>query len=122
LNLPQQMVISLAKKEEEVFVPGRSDSFRMSRRSPALRLLQRARDEAHRFALTYNRKLRTKRTVRSELAEIPGVGASRQRALLGRFGSMRAVAQASEAEIAALPGFGPALARKVLEHVRGEAA
>ena len=72
--------------------------------------------------MTYNRKLRTKRTVRSELSEIPGVGASRQRALLGRFGSMRAVAQASEAEIAALPGFGPALARKVLEHVRGAAA
>jgi excinuclease ABC subunit C len=122
LGLPQQMVISLAKKEEEVFVLGRADSFRLSRRSPALRLLQRIRDEAHRFAVTYNRKLRTKRTVRSELSEIPGVGASRQRALLGRFGSMRAVAQASEAEIAALPGFGPALARKVLEHVRGEAA
>jgi excinuclease ABC subunit C len=68
--------------------------------------------------VSYNRKLRTKRTVRSELSAIPGVGAARQKALLARFGSLRAVAAASEAEIASLPGFGPALARKVLEHVR----
>jgi excinuclease ABC subunit C len=122
LGLDEQTVISLAKKEEEVFLPGRSDSVRLSRRGQALRLLQRARDEAHRFAISYNRKLRSKRTIRSELSEIPGVGASRQKALLARFGSMRAVAGASEAEIAALPGFGPALARKVLEHVRGRAA
>ncbi|HEU4452763.1 MAG TPA: helix-hairpin-helix domain-containing protein, partial [Longimicrobium sp.] len=121
LNLPQQPVISLAKREEEVFLPGRPDPVRMPRRSPALRLLQRLRDEAHRFAVGYNRKLRTKRTVRSELSTIPGVGASRQKALLERFGSMRAVAAASEAEIASLPGFGPSLARKVLAHLRGDA-
>ena len=122
LGIPEQSVISLAKKEEEVFLPGRADSIRLSRRSQSLRLLQRLRDEAHRFAVTYNRKLRGKRTIRSELSEIPGVGASRQKALLAKFGSMRAVASASEAEIAALPGFGPALARKVLEHVKGRAA
>ncbi|HEX8695111.1 MAG TPA: excinuclease ABC subunit UvrC [Longimicrobium sp.] len=115
LGMPQQAVISLAKRDEEVFVPGRSEPVRLPRRSPALRLLQRVRDEAHRFAVTYNRKLRTKRTIRSELSTIPGVGAARQRALLDRFGSMRAVAAASEAEIAALPGFGPSLARKVKE-------
>ena len=119
LDLPQQAVIGLAKKEEEIFVPGRSDGIRLPRRSPALRLLQRLRDEAHRFAVTYNRKLRTKRTVRSELSTIPGVGPARQRALLERFGSMRGVAAASEAEIAALPGFGGGLARKVLEAVGG---
>jgi excinuclease ABC subunit C len=122
LGIPEQSVISLAKKEEEVFIPGRPDSIRLSRRSQGLRLLQRLRDEAHRFAVTYNRTLRSKRTIRSELSEIPGVGASRQKALLAKFGSMRAVASASEAEIAALPGFGPALARKVLAHVRGRAA
>jgi excinuclease ABC subunit C len=122
LGIADQSVISLAKREEEVFVPGRSDAIRLSRRSQGLRLLQRLRDEAHRFAVTYNRKLRSKRTIRSELSEIPGVGASRQKALLARFGSLRAVASASEAEIASLPGFGPALARKVLEHVRGQAA
>ncbi|HEX8362077.1 MAG TPA: excinuclease ABC subunit UvrC [Longimicrobium sp.] len=118
LGLEDQAVISLAKKEEEVFVPHRSDPVRLSRRSQSLRLLQRIRDEAHRFAVTYNRKLRTKRTIRSELSAIPGVGAARQKALLAKFGSLRAVATASEAEIASLPGFGPALARKVLEHVR----
>jgi excinuclease ABC subunit C len=108
-------VISLAKRIEEVFVPGRGDPLLLPDNSPALHLLQRVRDEAHRFAVTYNRKLRTKRTIRSELSTIPGVGAARQRALLDRFGSMRAVAAASEAEIAALPGFGPSLARKVKE-------
>ncbi|HEU0014391.1 MAG TPA: excinuclease ABC subunit UvrC [Longimicrobium sp.] len=118
MELPQQAMIGLAKKEEEVFLPGRSDSVRLPRRSPALRLLQRLRDEAHRFAITYNRKLRTKRTIRSELSTIPGVGPARQKALLARFGSLRAVGQASEQEIAAVPGFGPALARVVLEHVR----
>jgi excinuclease ABC subunit C len=115
LDFPQQAVIGLAKKEEEIFLPGRQDSIRLPRRSHALRMLQRLRDEAHRFAITYNRKLRTKRTIRSELATIPGVGPSRQKALLARFGSLRGVAAASEAEIAALPGFGAGLARKVKE-------
>lgn len=117
LDFPQQAVIGLAKKEEEIFVPGRQDSIRLPRRSHALRTLQRLRDEAHRFAITYNRKLRTKRTIRSELATIPGVGPSRQKALLARFGSLRGVQAASEAEIAALPGFGAGLARKVKEAV-----
>jgi excinuclease ABC subunit C len=119
IDLPQQPLISLAKREEEVFLPGRPDPVRLPRRSPALRLLQRVRDEAHRFAVGYNRKLRTKRTIRSELSTIPGVGPARQRALLDRFGSLRAVAAAGEAEIAAVPGFGPALARAVLGHLRG---
>jgi excinuclease ABC subunit C len=118
LDLAQQPVVSLAKREEEVFIPGRSDPLRLSRRSPALRLLQRIRDEAHRFAITYNRKLRTKRTITSDVGSIPGVGASRQRVLLERFGSLRGLQQASEEEISQLPGFGPALARSVLQHFR----
>jgi excinuclease ABC subunit C len=118
MDLANQPVISLAKREEEVFVPGRSDPIRLPRRAAALRLLQRARDEAHRFAITYNRKLRTRRTITSELGQIPGIGASRQQALLERFGSLRGVRNASEAEIAAVPGIGPALARTVLRHVR----
>ena len=117
LDLPQQPVISLAKRDEEVYVPGRPDPIRLPRRAPALRLLQRLRDEAHRFAVGYNRKLRTKRTIRSELSTIPGVGKARQQALIERFGSLRGVAAASESEIAALPGFGAALARKVKEHL-----
>jgi excinuclease ABC subunit C len=88
----------------------------------ALRLLQRARDEAHRFAIGYNRKLRGKRTIRSELADIPGVGPARQRALLERFGSVRALRAATVEEIAAVPGFGPAVARRVMEHLAGNGA
>lgn len=122
LALDGQALISLAKKEEEIFVPGRATSVRLPRRSAALRLLQRTRDEAHRFAITFNRKLRSKRTIRSGLGDIPGVGPSRQRALLDRFGSLRAVAAAREEEIASLPGFGPALARTVLQHLRPGAA
>jgi excinuclease ABC subunit C len=122
LGMPHLPVVGLAKREELVFAPGRADPIRLSRRSVALRLLQRARDEAHRFAVTYNRKLRTRRTVRSELADIRGIGAARQRALLERFGSLRGVAAASEDEIATLPGFGPRLAAEVLRQVRGGAA
>lgn len=120
IDLAQQPVISLAKREEEVFVPGRSEAVRLPRRSAALRLLQRVRDEAHRFAVTYNRKLRTRRTVASELGAIPGIGSRRQRALLERFGSIRGLRQASPEEVAAVRGFGPALARVVLDHVGSE--
>jgi len=122
LGLAQQPVVSLAKREEEIFVPDSPRPLRLPRRSPALRLLQRLRDEAHRFAVGYNRKLRTKRTIRSELSEIPGVGPARQRALLERFGSLRAVGAASVEDIAAVPGFGPALARVVLEHAQAVTA
>jgi excinuclease ABC subunit C len=108
-------LVSLAKREEEVFVVGRSEPVRLSRRSPALRLLQRARNEAHRFAITYNRKRRTLRTVTSELMRIPGIGPSRRRALLQRFGSVQGVRDATEAEIAQLPGFTEKSARRVVE-------
>src|SRR5690606_22175036 len=117
LDLGHQPTVSLAKREEEVYAPGRPAPIRLSRRSPALRLLQRLRDEAHRFAVTYNRKLRTRRTIQSSLAEIPGVGIARQRALLEHFGSVRALRAASEAEIARVPGIGPGLARVVLRHI-----
>ncbi|MEX2584323.1 MAG: excinuclease ABC subunit UvrC [Gemmatimonadota bacterium] len=113
MELAHQPVISLAKRDEEVFVPGRAGPIRLARRSAALRLLQRARDEAHRFAITYNRKLRTRRTIASGLAEIPGVGPARQKALLERFGSMRALGSASVEEIAGVPGIGPALAQVI---------
>jgi excinuclease ABC subunit C len=122
VGLAQVPVVSLAKREEEVFVPGRAEPIRLARRSAALRLLQRLRDEAHRFAVGYNRTLRSRRTIRSELSAIPGVGAARQKQLLERFGSLRAIAGAGEEQIASLPGFGPALARRVLEHARELAA
>ena len=115
LGLGSLHTVSLAKREEEVFVPGRGESLRLSRRSPGLRLLQRARDEAHRFAITYNRKRRAMRTVTSELLKIPGIGPQRRRALLHAFGSVQGVRDANEADIARLPGFSAASARRVLE-------
>jgi excinuclease ABC subunit C len=109
---------SLAKREEALYVPGRMDPVRLPRTSPALRLLQRMRDEAHRFAVTYNRKLRKSRTLRSELGDVPGIGPARQRLLLERFGSVRALRAADPDEIARLPGFSRRLADTVLDHLR----
>ena len=110
-------IVSLAKREEAVFLPGRSEPLRLSRRSASLKLLQRGRDEAHRFAVAYSRQRRTRRTITSELLNIPGVGPARRRALLERFGSLAGVRTATAAEIASLPGFSGRLADRVLTHL-----
>ena len=115
LELSGFSLISLAKREEDIFVLGRSEPLRLSRRSPALRLLQQARDEAHRFAVTYNRKRRSLRTVTSELLRIPGIGPVKRRQLLHAFGSIEGVRAAGVEAIAALPGFTLASAQRVLE-------
>ncbi|HEV7706294.1 MAG TPA: helix-hairpin-helix domain-containing protein, partial [Gemmatimonadaceae bacterium] len=114
LNLSRLPTISLAKREEEIFVPGKSESLRLSKRSPALRMLQRMRDEAHRFAITYNRKRRSMRTVTSELLKIKGVGPEKRRALLNAFGSIQGVRDAGVDAIAQLPGFSSASAQRLL--------
>ena len=114
LGIAQVAVISLAKREEEIFLPGRSDSVRLPRRSPALRMLQQARDEAHRFAITFQRAKRAARTLTSELLNIPGVGPTKRRALLHAFGSLQGVKAASLDDIAAVPGFGRDSARRIL--------
>ncbi|HVS59121.1 MAG TPA: helix-hairpin-helix domain-containing protein, partial [Gemmatimonadaceae bacterium] len=108
-------LISLAKREEEIFIWGREEPLKLSRRSPALRLLQQARDEAHRFAVTYNRKRRSMRTVTSELLKVPGIGPVKRRQLLKEFGSVQGVREAGEEAIARLPGFNAERARKLLE-------
>ncbi len=118
LGVTDVALAALAKREEVVYRPGRSEPLRLGRRDKALHVLQRIRDEAHRFAVTYSRKLRRKRTVRSDLSEIPGIGPGRQRSLLLRFGSLRGVRSASAEEIARLPGFGETLAARVLEYLR----
>ena len=105
---------ALAKRDEEVFMLDRAAPLRLPRTHAGLRLLQRIRNEAHRFAVAYNRKLRGKRTLSSELAEIPGVGPKRQRALLTRFGSVRALREASVDDVAAVPGFSEELGRRIL--------
>jgi excinuclease ABC subunit C len=114
-------VIGLAKRMEEVYVPGSPDPVVLPRSSEALYLLQRVRDEAHRFAIAYHRKLRGRSMTRSVLDGIPGVGEARRKDLVRHFGSPRKVAQASVEEIAALPGFGPRLARTVWDHLHGAA-
>ena len=110
-------VCALAKRDEEVYVPDRGAPVRLPRTHEALRLLQRIRNEAHRFAHAYNRKLRGRRTLSSELSEIPGVGPKRQRALLTRFGSVSAIREASPEQLAAVPGLSEASARRILEHL-----
>ena len=115
VGLTDRPLISLAKREEEIFVWGREEALKLSRRSPALRLLQQARDEAHRFAVTYNRKRRSMRTVTSELLKVPGIGPVKRRRLLQEFGSVQGVRDAGEEAIAKLPGFNADRARKLLE-------
>ena len=122
LNLGEMPIISLAKREEEIFMPGRAESLRLPRRSAALRLLQQARDEAHRFALTFQRLRRSKRTVTSELLRIPGVGAARRRLLLQTFGSLEGVKNAPVESIAALAGFSEKSARRILDVLHGRVA
>ncbi len=111
-------IVSLAKREEEVFLVGRGEGLRLPRRAPSLRLLQRARDEAHRFGVAYSRKRRTQRTITSELLDIPGIGPLKRTRLLERFGSLAAVKTANPAEIAAVPGFSLTLAERVLAALR----
>ena len=122
LGLASLPIVSLAKRDEEIFVLGRSESIRLSRRSPSLRMLQQARDEAHRFAITFQRKRRAVRTITSELLRIPGIGDSRRRLLLTTFGSVQAIRDATAEQIAAVPGFSVRGARRVLDALRASDA
>jgi len=115
-------VIGLAKRMEEVYMPGSPDPIVLPRTSEGLYLLQRVRDEAHRFAIAYHRKLRGRSMTTSALDGIPGVGEGRRKQLVRHFGSPRKVAQATVEEIAEVPGFGPRLARTVWDHIHGAQA
>jgi excinuclease ABC subunit C len=105
--------VGLAKRLEEVYLPGQPDPILLPRGSESLFVLQHLRDEAHRFAVEYHRKKRGRRALSSPLDEIRGVGPARKKALLRRFGSLERLARASEEEIAATPGVGPALAGEI---------
>jgi excinuclease ABC subunit C len=107
-------VIGLAKRFEEIHVPGSASPFRFPADSKALYVLQRIRDEAHRFALAYHRKLRARRLRESVIDEIPGMGDKRKTALLTHFGSVRRLHHAREEEIAAVPGIGAAMAAEIV--------
>ena len=116
IRCPALPVIGLAKREEEIYIPGREETVRLDRHDPALRLLQAVRDESHRFAITFHRQLRLKRIEQSLLDDIPGIGAVRKQQLLRAFGSVRAIRRATPEELAAkVPGLGEAMAQRVLD-------
>jgi len=110
----------LAKEEEHLFTEGNPDPIILPRGSKALYLIQRIRDEAHRFALTYHRNLRTKRNLRSVLEDIPGIGSKRKQALYKHFGSLAKIRAASVEELAAAPGMTKTAAREVWEFFQSE--
>ena len=112
-DLPRVAVIALAKREEEVFVPGQSDPIVLSSHNPGLQLLQRIRDEAHRFALGFHRQRRESRGFSSLFDELEGVGPARRRALLQHFGSVEEMAAATQEELEGVPGVPAAVARRI---------
>jgi excinuclease ABC subunit C len=113
LGLHDLPLAGLAKEREELFLPGRPDPIVLPPTSSALYLVQRLRDEAHRFAITYHRSLRDRRTVRSAFDDLPGVGPKRKRELLKVFGSIKRVREAPVEQIAAVPGISRALAERI---------
>jgi len=118
LGLDSIPMASLAKENEEVFIPGDPQPVYIAKDSPALHILQRARDEAHRFAISYHRKLRRKEGITSALDNIPGIGPRRKKALLKKFGSIEAIKEASSEELSQTEGITLTLAQKVKEYLR----
>ena len=116
-GLLQIPIAALAKEREELFLPARPEPVILPERSQGLFMVQRIRDEAHRFAVTYHQQLRSKHAVRSVLDEIQGVGPAKKRALLARFGSVRGLRAASEADLAEVAGVGPALAERIKQAI-----
>jgi excinuclease ABC subunit C len=119
LDIP---AIGLAKRLEEVYLPGQPQPLVFPRGAESLFLLQHLRDEAHRFAVEYHRKKRARRSLASPLDDVPGIGPSRKKALLRRFGSLARLAAATQEEVATTPGVGPALARQIVTRLRSAQA
>jgi excinuclease ABC subunit C len=121
--LESSAFVALAKRLEEIVIPGRREPLRLSRRAPALKLLMRVRDEAHRFAVGYHRTLRGRAARASALDTIPGLGPKRRALLLERFGSIARMKREPIETIASVPGIGRRMAERILETVgtKGEA-
>ncbi|WKD59232.1 excinuclease ABC subunit UvrC [Corynebacterium caspium] len=117
LGIIDVTLMGIAKRLEEIWLPGEEEPLILPRNSQGLYLLQQIRDEAHRFAITYHRQQRTKRMRRSELDDIPGLGQVRRTELVKHFGSLKKLKEASAAEIATVKGFGEVLANTVYEHL-----
>jgi excinuclease ABC subunit C len=116
-DLPRVAVVALAKREEEVFVPGRASSVRLPRDSAGLLLLQRIRDETHRFAITFHRKRRGRVQTTSLLDDLPGVGERRRAVLLRHFGAAERLLEATREELEAVPGLPPKVGRDLYDHL-----
>lgn len=117
LAITDQPIVSLAKQREELFLPGRADPILLPAHSQALFLVQRVRDEAHRFAITYHRNVRGKRSLESTLDDVQGVGGKRKRDLLRRFGSLAGLRRAGIEELASVPGIGLKTAQAIKEQL-----
>jgi excinuclease ABC subunit C len=122
LGITDVTLVGLAKRLEEVWVPDDDNPVILPRTSEALYLLQRVRDEAHRFAITFHRQKRSKSMTESELTGIAGLGPARRKALLKQFSSLKKLRQAAVDEIAAVPGVGPELARRIVDALAAGAA
>jgi excinuclease ABC subunit C len=120
LGLTDVPLAGLAKRFEELYEPGRSGPVVLPRNSQGLYLVQRIRDEAHRFAITFHREVRAKRALHSELDDVAGIGSSRKKALLKRFGSVRRIREASVDEVAETPGISRDLAQRLKNHLARE--
>jgi excinuclease ABC subunit C len=120
LGLTEVPLAGLAKRFEELYVPGRSAPIVLPAKSQGLYLVQRIRDEAHRFAITYHRTVRGKRALASVFDEVPGIGPARKKALLKRFGSVRRIREASLEEVAETPGVGKVAAEALKKHLARE--
>jgi excinuclease ABC subunit C len=114
ISLP---IVGLAKENEEIFVPGRSDPIILPRDAQSLFLVQRVRDEAHRFAVTFHRKKRKRSSFQSALDSLRGVGPQRKKALLRKFGSVKRIREATVEELSAVDGIGPALAEQIKSEI-----
>lgn len=113
LKVNHKIIIGLAKKKEEIYLPGMQDPILLPLSSPALHLLQRVRDEAHRFAITFQKQKRKKTALRSKVEDIPGISLQRKRKLLFYFGSVESIKKATVGDIINVPGFGTKLAQKI---------
>jgi excinuclease ABC subunit C len=118
LGIEDLPIIGLAKRKEEIFKPGESDPITLPHHTPTLQLLQRVRDEAHRFAVSYHRKLRSRRLTHSMLDEIPGVGETRRNALLQHFGSLAKIREAKIWQLKEVDGISGKTARKIYDYLR----
>ena len=117
LGINDVPLASLAKENEELFIPDFQEPIVLPRNSQGLYLVQRARDEAHRFAVTYHRKRRSKNTIRSSLDMVPGVGPKKRRQLLTKYGSVAKIRESSLEDIASTPGLTKKLAEAIKEYI-----